>query len=101
MDSFRPDLPQDIEACHALIDRLEEERRQQAQTITQQQATIERPTVDVALLKRALFGSRRERFLDDPRQKYLFESVELNAGEDAGPQVGPCREVLSLGHDRR
>jgi transposase len=64
------DLPQDIAACHALIE--------------QQQATIERMTADIALLKRALFGSRRERFVDDPRQEYLFDTTPIDA-KDASP----------------
>jgi len=81
MASSRPELPQDIEACHALIGRLEEDRRQQAQTIDEQQATIDRLSADMALLKRALFGSRRERFRDDPDQQYLFESEEVKAEE--------------------
>ena len=64
------DLPQEIAACHALID--------------QQQATIDRMAADMVLLKRALFGSRRERFVDDPRQEYLFDTTPLDA-KDASP----------------
>ncbi|HID22396.1 MAG TPA: hypothetical protein EYP14_08335, partial [Planctomycetaceae bacterium] len=92
MDFMPPDLPQDLKACHALIGELFEERerqhevqRQQAekiaeqdQTIAEQQTTIERMTTDIALLKRALFGSRRERFVNDPRQGFLFDSDELD-----------------------
>lgn len=85
MSSSSPELPQDIKACHALIDRLEADRRQQAQTIDEQQATIDRLSADMALLKRALFGSRRERFRDDPNQQYLFDSKEVNA-EEAIPE---------------
>ncbi len=81
MDSFRQDLPQDVAACHALIAGLEEASRQQAETIDQQQATIERLTAEMALLKRALFGRRRERFVDDPRQTYLFDTPPQNAEE--------------------
>jgi transposase len=66
------ELPRDIEACHALIQ--------------EQQATIDRLSTDMALLKRALFGSRRERFRgDDPNQQYLFDSEELQA-ETAKPE---------------
>jgi hypothetical protein len=71
MNSFGSELPENIEACHALID--------------EQQATIDRLSADMALLKRALFGSRRERFRsDDPDQQYLFESEEVKA-EEAAP----------------
>lgn len=64
MDSSDSDLPKSLKACHALID--------------EQQATIDRLSADMALLKRALFGSRRERFRgDDPDQQHLFESREI------------------------
>ena len=100
--SSRPDLPQDLAACHALIgqqqatiDRLEEERRREAETIhqqqatiDQQQATIERLMADMALLKRALFGRRRERFVDDPRQTFLFDPAQQDA-EEARADPGP------------
>ncbi|MBW2496613.1 MAG: IS66 family transposase [Deltaproteobacteria bacterium] len=73
MASSRSELPQDVEACHALIE--------------QQQATIDRLSADMALLKRALFGSRRERFRgDDPKQQYLFDSKELQT-ETAEPEA--------------
>jgi len=108
MTSFHSDLPQDIEACHALIhelldelaevrQRLEQLQSQQPpaesvgeptqqdaklaereQTILEQQATIDRLLADLALLKRALFGSRRERYIEDPRQGVLFDLMELN-----------------------
>ena len=92
MNSTPPDLPQDLDACHALIGKLLGEREQQQeverqqaekiaeqeQAIDQQQATIDRLTADVALFKRAMFGSRRERYIDDPRQGYLFTSTELS-----------------------
>ncbi len=54
---------------------------QQQATIEQQQAALESLTKDVALLKRSLFGPRRERFLD-PNQRLLFDAVALE--ESAG-----------------
>jgi len=70
MASSGSELPQDIEACHALI--------------REQQDTIDRLSTDMALLRRALFDSRRERFRgDDPRQQYLFDSQELQVEETA------------------
>jgi len=79
MTAKRSDLPQDIAGCHAFIERLQaghEQRHEQLQrtieeqqkSIDEQQTTIAKLTVDLQLLKRALFGSRRERFADDPRQ---------------------------------
>lgn len=82
MASFRSELPQDLAACHALIE--------------EQQATIDRLSIDVVLLKRTLFGSRRERFRsDDPDQQYLFDSTELLPAEssaDPPPALEPDPE---------
>lgn len=97
MDFTHDDLPQDLASCHALIGeqrrQLEHEQQvqvQQAETIAQQeatiaeqQATIDRMAVDIALLKRCIFGKRRERYVDDPRQQYLFDSTELRAAENS------------------
>jgi len=47
--------------------------------MAEQQEAIYRLMAEVALLKRARFGSRRERFVDHPQQGYLFDSTELNA----------------------
>ena len=63
--------------------------RQQA-TIVEQEQTIENLAADNVLLKRAMFGSRRERFVDDPTQKLLFASTPLNAAQpDAEPEQSP------------
>ena len=127
MPSSSSDLPQDIAACHALLGELLEEHEQhealreqqtatiaadrealaekdrklaeQQQTIVEQQTTIERLVADLALLKRALFGSRRERYLDDPRQGVLFDATELQEGnkpavKDGGQEPEP-RKVVS------
>lgn len=114
MTAKRSDLPQDIASCHAFIERLQAEHEQlqrtieeQQKTIGEQQTTIANLTVDLQLLKRALFGSRRERFVDDPRQGYLFESTALPAESSSGPAenddqpaTGPTRRC-SNGRGRR
>jgi len=96
MASLGSELPREIEACHVLINRLQKDLRQQVQaagvqqaTIDQQQVTIDHLAAEMALLKRALFGSRRERFRgDDPDQQYLFDSKELQAeAAEPEPQV--------------
>ena len=59
------------------------------QTVTQQQELLDKLTHELALMKRWVFGSRRERFdAEDPRQKSLFEVSEqpiaaLEAAESA------------------
>ena len=51
--------------------------RQQQATIDEQQAAIDSLRRDLALMKRTLFGQRRERF-EDPHQGLLFGSVEID-----------------------
>ena len=58
-------LLEDLEACRALI-------ATQAETIEAQQQLIEKLQHEVGLLKRHIFGQRRERFVD-PAQGTLFE----------------------------
>lgn len=106
MMSASSDLPQDLPACHVLLRALQaqcaqfqSQEHQQAeriaaqsaalserdrkvaeleQTIVEQETTIDRLGADLALLKRALFGSRRERYVEDPRQGVLFEATQLD-----------------------
>ena len=94
MTSSAPDLPQDLAGCHDLIGELRAERAQyqqreqeQAATIVEQQTTIDRLTADVALLKRSLFGARRERYVDDPRQGVLFDTTELATPQESQPSA--------------
>ena len=95
MTSPRPELPADIESCHALIEQLQAELQaateardaaehiahlealvaKYQETIADQQQTIENLAADNALLKRSLFGCRRERFTDDPAQTLLFDTT--------------------------
>lgn len=96
-----PALPETLAECHAWIKAMAQVHAQQQETITKQQARIEQQqatiaqqqatiaaqqaaleslTKDVALLKRSLFGPRRERFLD-PNQRLLFDAVALESGE--------------------
>ncbi len=108
VDAFtRPELPDDIESCHVLIEQLRAElqtareqiaklqtaatRTPQAhiahleallaesqETIAEQQQTIDNLAADNALLKRSIFGSRRERFTD-PAQAFLFDTTTLDS----------------------
>lgn len=107
MTSPGSELPKDITGCHVLIEQLRAELqvaqeqldelrslgRQDAasriahlealliehqETIADQQQTIKNLSADNALLKRSLFGSRRERFTD-PAQGLLFNAETLEA----------------------
>jgi len=67
---------------HAAAERiayLEELLARHQETIADQERTIENLAADNRLLKRALFGSRRERFADDPAQRLLFEATTLDS----------------------
>ena len=133
MPSPHPDLPLDVPRCHALIGRLREDLRrasetgeqwrskaedaearivelegllaEQQRTLADQQQTIEQLSADNKLLKRSLFGSRRERFTDDPAQTLLFEMQSLEsegAGEDdADESTPPAKRRTSRGRQRR
>ena len=85
-----PALPETLAECHAWIKAMVQVHARQQATIEQQQATIEQQqatieqqqsalqslTKDVALLKRSLFGPRRERF-EPLGQLLLFPATVL------------------------
>src|SRR5271168_3868210 len=74
------------------IAQLEALVSQQQAAIAAYQEQLERQNEQLALLKRALFSSRRERYLPSPDQRLLFSSPSLDAlppfnvaqGEDDG-----------------
>lgn len=70
------DLPLDITDCHTLIRHLQAQLAEYQETVADQQKTIENLAADNKLLKRSLFGSRRERY-DDPAQILLFDPASL------------------------
>lgn len=75
-----------------------------SQTIAAQQDTIEKLSHELALLKRHVFGQRRERIAEDPRQQHLFElkdeayssapMVEKSEDSAAEPRRGHGRRPL-------
>jgi transposase len=60
------------------IERLEELLARYQATIAEQEEKIQQLTEDNDLLKRSVFGPRRERFVDDPAQSFLFEVTTLD-----------------------
>lgn len=119
----RPELPDDLQSCQALIQRLrtelhaatqqlaqlqaaaaaardtaahiaqlEELLAQYQATIAEQAQTIEHLASDNGLLKRALFGSRRERFADDLAQTLLFDSLPLESTPPDEAKEQPAEE---------
>jgi transposase len=55
---------------------------QQQAVIAAYQEQLERQNAQLALMKRALFASRRERYLPSPDQRLLFSSPELSSGDE-------------------
>lgn len=127
MTPSRPELPTDVDSCHALIEQLRAELQtaateaakaagriaqletlvaDQQEKITDQQQTIGQLSADNALLKRSLFGSRRERFRPHPDQLLLFdttspESPEPNDKPDPPTEGKPKRKRTSKGRQAR
>jgi transposase len=104
-------FPDSLQACHQL---LREQLKQLAQrqeladllqkTLDDKEELIDKLQVENKLLKRTLFGSRRERFTqDDPDQTYLFAAGDFKdegESEDEGTSPRPPRRT-SKGRGRR
>ena len=73
-------LPKTLDECHAQLRELAAVNTQHQATIDEQQEAIDSLKRDLALMKRTLFGQRRERY-DDPRQGLLFDSAEIGGPE--------------------
>ena len=73
------------------------------ETIADQQQTIENLAADNALLKRSLFGCRRERFTDDPAQTLLFDTTTPDSPEpdDEDEQPKKKKKRTSKGRQPR
>ena len=120
MTSPRSELPDDLKSCHALIEQLQAElwaaaeAREAAEriahleallaeyqeTIADQQQTIESLAADNALLKRSLFGCRRERYTD-PAQTLLFDATTSDSAEPDEENEQPKKKRTSKGRQRR
>lgn len=110
-----PVLPTDTAQWQALVMQHQSREAQltaalaeSSQTVTQQQQLLDKLTHELALLKRWVFGARRERFgTDDPRQKSLFEVGEPPVADlpTAEPEdeegQGSQRKPQRRGHGRR
>ena len=89
----------------ARIAHLEALLAEHKETIAAHEETIERLSADNVLLKRSLFGSRRERYVD-PAQTLLFDAKALNpeTPEDEGDKdesPAPKKKRTSKGRRRR
>lgn len=105
-----PSLPDDpaalqalIETQQAKIDHLQETSSQQSETIDSQHERIEKLEHELQLFRRHLFGQRRERFVDDPRQQQLFEISDdgSDAAQDATKESADQAAPPKRRHGRR
>lgn len=84
-----------LAACHAQLAERDAVIAVQQEQLDAQRELLESLAREVKLLKRALFGNRRERFVDDPNQRTLFESQwigpEPNAGEEGDGEPSSAR----------
>jgi transposase len=97
MMSDAPSIPDNLSACRALIEA------QQA-TIDEQHQQIEKLRHELELFRRYLFGQRRERFVEDPRQAQLFAMDNAGAIDQspaAEVEGSPAPSGRRRGHGRR
>ncbi len=80
MSDSSPSLPTTLAECHAMITEMAAVNTTLQATMDEQQVTLQSMQHDLALMKRALFGQRRERF-EDPRQGMLFASAVVGQPE--------------------
>jgi transposase len=76
---------QQAEGAQRRIDELERVLDQTAAEYSQLQQQYHELAETLALLRRYLFGQRRERFLDDPGQGHLFDIPEFIAEPEPAP----------------
>jgi uncharacterized coiled-coil protein SlyX len=84
-------LAQRIAQLEALVSQQQSLIVQQQAAIAAYQEQLERQNEQLALFKRALFSSRRERYLPSADQRLLFQSPSLDAppgDEDAAGDSG-------------
>ena len=82
MSDAAPSLPTTLAECHALITKMAAINAQQQVAIDEQQTLLQSMQRDLALMKRTLFGQRRERF-EDPLQGMLFDSAVVGQPDEA------------------
>ncbi len=107
MSTKRPQIPDNLAECQALLleqlehnehlaeqlEQLDSTTHELSGTIDEQSARIEKLEQELALFRRHMFGARRERFVDDPRQQKLFEVKDEDAETETSGEEEPQDEV--------
>lgn len=86
-------LPDNLEACHALIQQQQALVEQSGETNETLARKLECVSFELEQLKRYLFGRRSERHVDNPAQLELFEDLPPQATQPA--QEEPLEEELT------
>lgn len=108
MSSQQRPLPDNLAECQALLreqlkqnETLDSTAQELTTTIGKQCSRIEKLEHELQLFRRQLFGQRRERFVDDPRQQQLFEvdgnadDPEKHEADDATDEAAPPKRRRS------
>ena len=95
------DLQRLIEALQGRESHLMAALEESSQTVAAQQQTIEKLGHELALLKRHVFGHRRERFTEDPRQQHLFEVQDDSSSSSVVENAEEPAVKKRRGHGRR
>jgi transposase/uncharacterized coiled-coil protein SlyX len=110
MEHGRFDLPESLAQCQHQIGELQQTVAHQQAVITQQQEVIAgyqeqlaQAAEQLRLLKRALFGQRRERYAPSPDQKLLFvpEAVAGLDARETKPEEAVAEALPSLAPRKR
>ena len=93
-------LKQENASLRRQVAHLERVGSEQQVTMGQLQSQLETMSEQITLMKKALFGRRRERYIPSPDQKLLFASESLGRGwgrRGASSGIGPGRDEIRAG----
>lgn len=82
-------LQQEIAELHSRIEHIERVAAERQSTLDALLQTLETLREQNALLRKALFSPRRERFVPSPDQKLLFDPQAVDGNEDAASTENP------------
>jgi transposase len=95
MEHGSPSLPENAAAAQQRIQELEQIVESQQEAIAAYQAQVAQQAEQLQLMKRALFGQRRERYAPSPDQQLLFAPEAVAGLETPAPSADTAEEELS------
>jgi transposase len=101
-------LPNDLAACQQLLSELYSQLQDTTGTLEQTASTLEavqqekgQLLEEIQLLKKLLFGPRRERMAEAPGQQHLFELRSDEEGQASSADTEAADEIVVPEHRRR